>query len=138
MNGNDDFSKVVENLSSMINNDNIPDSVKELLANLKSSGDSNADHSSNVSEALSGFSNNDSSYDSNGSNNPQIDMDTMLKIGKIISLMNDSKNDDRSNLLLSLKPYLRESKKNKLSQYIKLLNMSRALEFFNNDGGGLK
>ena len=138
MNENNDMSQVMENLSSMLSSNNIPDSVKELLNNLKSSNDSKEDTSSNTSQILSDLSNNNSGYDSNSSNNPQIDMETMLKIGRIISMMNDSGNDDRANLLLSLKPYLRESKKNKLSQYIKLLNMSRALEIFNNDGGGLK
>ena len=48
--------------------------------------------------------------------------------------INSSHNDMRSNLLLALKPYLRESRQTKLDQYMKLLNMAPLLEMFKNDG----
>ena len=40
-----------------------------------------------------------------------------------------------SKLLLSLKPYLKDSRKNKIEQYIGLFNMSKAMNVF---GGGMK
>ena len=42
-------------------------------------------------------------------------------------------NDPRSNLLYSLKPYLRDGKKEKLDQYANLLNVAKIAELFNNN-----
>ena len=58
-----------------------------------------------------------------------------MKIKKIIDAMNSKKDDPRTNLLNSLKPYLRENRKNKLDQYIQLLNMSQILDIFKDSGG---
>ena len=44
-------------------------------------------------------------------------------------------NDPRANLLLSLKPYLKDSRKDKVDQYIKLFGMSKVMELFNSSGG---
>ena len=43
----------------------------------------------------------------------------------------NSKNDPRANLLYSLKPYLRDSKKNKLDQYVNMLNISKIADMMN-------
>ena len=63
-----------------------------------------------------------------------IDMDTVLKMKSIIEKMN-TKDDPRSNLLQSLKPYLNDSRKSKVDQYINLMNMSKVLEVFPFMGG---
>ena len=55
----------------------------------------------------------------------------------IMEKMN-SKDDPRANLLLSLKPYLKESRKSKVEQYIKLFNMSKAFDVFGDFGGDSK
>jgi len=49
--------------------------------------------------------------------------------------MNQSKDDPRSHLLLSLKPYLKPSRKQKVDQYIQLFNMSSMIENLNPMGG---
>ena len=127
---NEDMSDVFKTLSNMLNSNNIPDNVKELINNIQASSSNssnsndNKDVSSNTSETSSSFNNNVS----NDSQNSGIDMDTILKISKIVSKINNSQNDARANLLLSLKPYLKESRKNKVEQYVKLLNMSKVLE----------
>ena len=64
-----------------------------------------------------------------------IDMNTILKIKQIVEKMNEKKNDPRSNLLLSLKPYLKPSRKQKVDQYIQLFNMGSIMENFNSMGG---
>ena len=46
--------------------------------------------------------------------------------------MNNS-NDQRSNLLASLKPYLRENKKEKLDQYANLMNFTKIAEILKAD-----
>lgn len=64
-----------------------------------------------------------------------IDIETIMKLKTILEKIN-TKDDPRSNLLLSLKPYLKESRKNKVEQYIQLFNMTKILDIFNNMSGG--
>ena len=45
----------------------------------------------------------------------------------------NNKNDPRANLLYSLKPYLRDSKKDKLDQYVNLLNMTKIADIMKNE-----
>ena len=40
------------------------------------------------------------------------------------------KDDPRSNLLNSLRPYLSENRKSKIDQYIQLMNVSKVMEVF--------
>lgn len=112
----DDLSDLIKNFS----NSNIDmNKVNDLLSSLKSTDKSSS-------------SNDSSSFESTSANN--IDINTMLKIKEIMDKINSSHNDKRSNLLLALKPYLRESRQTKLDQYMKLLNMAPLLEMFKNDG----
>ena len=79
--------------------------------------------------------NNQNSSNSGGFDFNNIDMNTILKMKSIMEKLN-SKDDPRSNLLYSLKPYLRESKKEKLDQYANLLNIAKLSELFKNDNKG--
>lgn len=66
-------------------------------------------------------------------------MNTILKMQKIMSsLNNDKQNDSRTNLLISLKPYLKDSRKNKVDQYIQLMKMGKIFEILNPSGGDNK
>ena len=49
--------------------------------------------------------------------------------------MNSNKDDPRTNLLMSLKPYLKESRKEKVDQYVKLFGLGKAFEVFGALGG---
>ena len=69
------------------------------------------------------------------SSNFNIDFETIMKIKTIMDALNTKKDDPRAKLLKSLKPYLKESRKNKIDQYIGLLNMSQVFELFKNSGG---
>ena len=83
--------------------------------------------------------NNTSSNSSNSQsfNMDGIDIETILRMKKMIEKMNN-KNDPRSNLLQSLKPYLNDSRKSKVDQYINLMNMSKVLDVFPFLGGEQK
>ena len=61
-----------------------------------------------------------------------IDMNTLMKMKSIMEKLNDS-NDPRANLLYSLKPYLREERKDKLDQYANLLNVAKIADIFKNE-----
>ena len=56
------------------------------------------------------------------------DLNSILKIQKIISAF--SKEDPRKNLLAQLKPFLRESRKSKIDQYITYFSVITALGIF--------
>ena len=59
-------------------------------------------------------------------------MNTILKMKSVMEKMN-TKNDPRANLLYSLKPYLREERKDKLDQYANLFNVAKIAELLKND-----
>ena len=71
-----------------------------------------------------------------GGNNPpngeqqddfSFDINTILKIKNIMNSMNHQ-NGPRNQLLHSLKPYLEDTKKEKLEQYIKIANLLSVLD----------
>lgn len=94
--------------------------------------------SSMMKQTDSKASNNSNSSNSSNTSNPngfdfsQIDMNTILKMKSVMEKLNSS-NDPRSNLLYSLKPYLREEKKGKLDQYANLLNVAKIADLFKDD-----
>ena len=116
---NDNLSDLLNNLSKNINSfdgNNInPDMLKQLLGSFNSSNGSN-----------------DSNKNDNNSN-PDIDLDTILKMKTIMEKMNSSKSNSSSNLLLALKPFLRQSRQSKVDQYVQLLKLAPLLEMFKND-----
>lgn len=123
MNDNN-FSELFEKFN--IDKDSIsPDVINNLLSMINTTTTNN-NTSSAEEEPHKGSS-------SSGS----IDIETILKMKSIIEKMN-SHEDPRSNLLLSLKPYLKESRQGKVDQYIQLLNMSKILEVFPFMGGDKK
>ena len=71
---------------------------------------------------------NNNEQENNNSNLNGIDINTIIKLSS--SINNNS--DPRNNLLSSLKPYLRDNKKEKLDNYINLLNMSKIAETLKN------
>lgn len=137
---NEDMSELFNKFSSMINEGNIPDNMKDILSSISSNNSSKAsnNNSSNSSENNTGSSSFDgentytnvNSSSSQNSDNSSIDFETILKMKKIMDKMKQNSNDPRANLLLSLKPYLKDSRKEKVDQYIKLFGMSKVLEAF--------
>ena len=63
-----------------------------------------------------------------------IDFETILKLKSIMETLN-KKDDPRSKLLYSLKPYLRESKQKKLDQYVNLFKITQISNLFKNNKG---
>lgn len=135
---NEDMSDMIQKLSSMINNSNNSNSAD----NDDMSSNSNETSFENLQEILSNmnFNNNNSNenqnnnYDSNN-NNFNLDFETIMKMKRAIDIFNSSKSSPEANLLLSLKPYLNNNRKQKLDQYMQFLNISKVLEAFNNNGG---
>ena len=123
---NEDMSELFSKFSNMVNEGNIPEEMKNILSSL--SGNQNENTNTNRTEQ-----NNQTENET-----PSIDFETIMKMKSIMDKMKGSANDPRANLLLSLKPYLKESRKEKIDQYIKLFSMSKVMEVFNNSGGEFK
>ena len=133
-------------LNSMLNNGNIKDMLSQIppdtLKNFSSMINNNTSQSNNhTAKEEDANSNTTSTQSSSGSSNnfnnfdfSNIDMNTIMKMKSVMEKMNHS-SDPRSNLLQSLKPYLREEKKSKLDQYSNLLNMTTLIELFNQNNG---
>ena len=118
---NENMSELFSKFENMVKEGNIPDEMKNILSSL----------SSNDSEKSSNSDN--SKYDNSDNSNVNIDFETIMKMKSMMEKLNN-KDDPRANLLLSLKPYLKNSRKEKVDQYIKLFNMSKVLEAFGNSG----
>lgn len=89
----------------------------------------------NQSQNFNQNSSQNSNQNSNSTNQfdfSQIDMNTILKMKSIMEKLNNS-NDPRTNLLYSLKPYLRDERKNKVDQYANLLNVAKIADILKND-----
>lgn len=121
----DDVKQMINNGSSNDLNNLLSQVSPEMINNLSNILNSNAQTSSQNSS-----NQNINNSTSNNNNNFNLDMNTIMKMKSIMENMNN-KNDPRANLLYSLKPYLRDSKKDKLDQYVNLLNVSKIAELMN-------
>ena len=158
MNEND-ISNILNQFNKMLENNEIPEDFKNIINNFKNSSNnpnnststgnsqnfSNNSHFDNANSSSStnfnnANSNNSSSNNPNNADNfvnefPDIDINTILKIKQVMSSINSNKHDPRANLLISLKPYLKESRKKKVDEYVKLFSISKAFEAFGSLGG---
>lgn len=129
---NEDLSNLFDKFN--INKDSIsPEMVNNLMSMLGNNSSNNEQENSNYSENTS----NNNTQSTNNSGFGNIDFETIMKMKSIINKMN-IKDDPRSNLLESLKPYLKESRRSKVDQYIQLMNISRVMEVFPFMGGDNK
>lgn len=149
----ENMDNLFANMKKMIDNGNIPPEVQQMINNLQNNSQNSSNNSPNnsnidINNILSQVSpemiNNLSSMlntsnsskssttnsNSKSQNNLNIDMNTILKMKSLMENMNNN-NDPRANLLYSLKPYLRDSKKNKVDQYVNMLNITKLAEFMN-------
>ena len=158
------MSELMKNFSQMMNNQQMPENIKNILGSMsmnnngngnlnntsnknstnnKNSNNNNLGNSSdkNISDNCDSFKQNNANnnnFNNNSTNNifEDIDFNTILKFQKVMnSINNDKQNDSRANLLMSLKPYLKESRKSKVDQYIQLMKMGKVFEIINPLGG---
>ena len=120
----------INKLKDMMNNGELNDVMSkispEMIQNFSSmmSQNNNTNSNNSTTNNNNSNSNNNTSSNNTGFDFSNIDMNTILKMKSVMEKMNTS-NDPRSNLLYSLKPYLRESRKEKVDQYANLLNVAK-------------
>ena len=139
---NHNYNNSIGNNFCNSSNDNLNNSYRDISSDSKNSANiGNIDFSNNNIDAIKnilGQNSNSDSKKNNDSSSFNIDINTMLKMKSIIDAMNSQKDDPRANLLKSLKPYLKESRKEKVDQYIKIFSMEKVFEQFNPLGGDKK
>ena len=141
---------IKEMLNSLQNNStqNGANNGNNTTANTTNSNINSYVNQANCSKSadFSGFTNSSESTNSEQSGNrssnnsfeqsmPNIDINTMMKMQKIISAMNSPSNNSGVNLLRSLKPYLKPSRQAKVDEYIQLFNMEKVFELMRQSGG---
>ena len=142
MNDND-MNEMFNKAKEMLANNQVPDEFKSIVSNFQKSNynnnyNPNPKQTNNNQKNYNTYSqmNNRQTSSSNSNNSmPDIDMATLMKMQSIMSKMKSSDNDDMSRLLLSLKPYLRDEKKDKIDEYIKLIKMGRLTQVIESLGG---
>ena len=96
------------------------------------------DKNIDINQVVNGFSQSSEACNDNGTNSSaHLDMDTILKMQKLFSLLKSSDSSNDENLLLALKPYMRDGRKDKIDQYIKYLHIFSLYEKFQEMGGNL-
>lgn len=115
-------------IKNMVDNGNIADAISqispEMIQNFSKIINNN---NQSKSDQTTANSSNNAGFDFSN-----IDMNMVIKLTSAMNKMND-KNDPRTNLLQSLKPYLRDSKKEKLEQYVNLLNVTKIADILKED-----
>lgn len=131
----DNSSSNTSTFSSDVNNNNslniTPEMITNLANNLKSNKFQDITSKNNNSENTSSDQGN---LNQNIENNSNLDIDTIFKIKTIIEAFNQ-KDDTRTNLLYSLKPYLRESRQKKIDQYVNLFKLSGITKLLKKEKG---
>lgn len=89
------------------------DTLKNIL------GDDAEDKIRNV---MSSFSSGDEANDNSA--------DYLLEMRDVVDRLSRSNSDPRSNLLLSLKPYMRDNRKKSIDSAVKLLNLTKLSKLF--------
>ncbi len=143
----DNMENIINNFKNMLHNNQSSDDKKsqenginnlnitpEMIGNLANMLKNNtAQNDSATSDSFN--QNTESSSNDNDSNSMNnIDFETILKLKSIMETLN-KKDDPRSKLLYSLKPYLRESKQKKLDQYVNLFKITQISNLFKNNKG---
>ena len=114
------FSLLSENKSNSIPEELIHSFINSSSISSENNIDNQENNSSNVNSNTQKMSDN------------MPDMETIMKLMSILKSSNQDSPD--KNLLYSLKPFLNDSRKQKVDQYVKILGITKALENFNELG----
>ena len=133
-------NETMNNIKNLVDNGNISEAISkispEMIENfskmMNSNNNNNTNNSNNSNNTNTTNTYKTINYNKKNFDFSQIDMNTILKMKSVMENMNNS-DDPRSNLLYSLKPYLRQTKQEKLDQYVNLLNFSKVAEILKND-----
>lgn len=109
-----DFESAIDKIQQMMSTDDgqsqISDIVNAFMGSNNDSGENNCDEEG-------GFGNIFSNFDQ---------MDTIIKIGSVLSSLKSSDNEKNIKLLYAIRPYLRPSRQEKTESAVKIMGMVKA------------
>lgn len=114
----DDIGSALNSLKSLLG-DNAEEKIQAVLSTLSSNDNQESDTAAELADTAS--------YPSVGGDTAQ----SMMKIKNIIEDMSRP-SDARSNLLMSLKPYMRDSRKQSIDNALKILSLAKLSGIFKN------
>lgn len=132
----------MKNIKNMVDNGNLSDAISnispEMIQNFSKilSNQGENQNSNNPNNQVKKEEQNESKTENSTFDFSNLDMNTVIKMSSAINKMKDTKNDPRANLLNSLKPYLRDSKKGQLDNYMNLLNVAKIAEIMKDNNKG--
>ncbi len=130
----------MKNIKNMVDNGNLSDAISQISPEMMQNFSKMLSNPNTKNEQENSNTTNNQAQTKNSTSNNfdlnNIDMDTIMKFSSAFGKIKNSKNDPRSNLLNSLKPYLRDEKKEKIDQYMNLLNVSKIAEIMKDNNKG--
>lgn len=132
----------MKNIKNMVDNGNLSDAISnispEMIQNFSKilSNQGENQNANNQNNQVKKEEQNESKTENSTFDFSNLDMNTVMKMSSAINKMKDTKNDPRANLLNSLKPYLRDSKKGQLDNYMNLLNVAKIAEIMKDNNKG--
>lgn len=132
----------MKNIKNMVDNGNLSDAISnispEMIQNFSKilSNQGEKQNANNQNNQVKKEEQNESKTENSTFDFSNLDMNTVMKMSSAINKMKDTKNDPRANLLNSLKPYLRDSKKGQLDNYMNLLNVAKIAEIMKDNNKG--
>jgi len=124
---NDDLALKIKQIADMLNQDTLPDNLKDIISLFAGSGDSTDSPDSRNKHT---FSNNEGVR--TGNTEELAENLEMLKTVKNIMGRINSKSDPRVNLLNALKPFLNNNRQKKIGNCIMFLQVTHLLETMRN------
>ncbi len=132
----------MKNIKNMVDNGNLSDAISnispEMIQNFSKilSNQGENQNTNNQNNQVKKEEQNESKTENSTFDFSNLDINTVMKMSSAINKMKDTKNDPRANLLNSLKPYLRDSKKGQLDNYMNLLNVAKIAEIMKDNNKG--
>jgi len=126
----DDLNKKIKQITDILGQDSMPDNVKDLISLLTNSNTKNTatNEASKEMQVFKENSDNQEDYTDN--------MDMVRKIKKVMEKVKPN-NDPRINLLTSIKPFLTKDRQSKISQCIKILNITTLSKLIDENDKGI-
>ena len=120
MQDNSALYDLISNIQAKLNEDNTNSSTD--TQNTETVNDNTQESNNNT------YTNNTNTSNTNNFDFSNIDMNTILKMQNLLSKFN--RNTPKKTLLYSLKPFLNQSRQDKLGEYITILSIMDALDIF--------
>ena len=98
------MADLMQKLGTMMHNQDMPEELKQMMGSFSSNTAPPPEEKTYSTQESMSF--------------PDIDLNMILKLKSIMDSMKNQKEDPRANLLRSLKPYLKSSRRDKVDQYI--------------------